>query len=139
MSSSSDVDRPTEPKRPEASLGELFREMTAELSGLFRQEVELAKVETRQEVQRGAKGAAAMAVAGVAGFLAVLFVSLAVALLIAQGLNTALSFAIVGVLWAIAAAVLISVGRRKLRQVEPLPQTTQSLKEDVEWAKDLKR
>jgi len=136
--SQSDVERPTEPKRPEASLGELFREMTAELSGLFRQEVELAKVETRREVQRGAKGAAAMGIAGVAGFLAVLFVSLAVALLLAQGLNTALSFAIVAVGWAIAAAVLVSVGRKKLKQVQPLPETTASIKEDVQWAKDLK-
>jgi len=37
MSQPSDVARPTEPKRPEVSLGELIREMTAELSGLFRQ------------------------------------------------------------------------------------------------------
>jgi len=138
MSQPSDVARPTEPKRPEVSLGELIREMTAELSGLFRQEVELAKVETQQEVRRSAKAAAAMAIAGVAAFLAVLFVSLALALLIAQGLNTALSFAIVGVLWAIGAAVLVSIGRAKLREVRPLPETKASIKEDVQWAKDLK-
>jgi len=90
-------------------------------------------------VQRSAKAAAAMAIAGVAAFLAVLFVSLALALFIAQGLNTALSFAIVGVLWAIGAAVLVSIGRAKLRQVRPLPETTASIKEDVQWAKDLKR
>jgi F0F1-type ATP synthase assembly protein I len=134
----SDIERPTEPKRPEASLGELFKEMTRELTGLFRQEVELAKVETRQEIQRGSKAGAAMAVAGVGAFLAVLFVSLALALLLAQRLNTALSFLIVGVLWAIAAAVLIRIGRKKLRDVRPLPETTASIKEDMQWAKDLK-
>ena len=42
----------TTPKRPEASLGELVAEMTSELSTLFRQEVELAKVEARQEASR---------------------------------------------------------------------------------------
>jgi len=134
----SETTRPTQPKRPEASLGELFAEMTRELSGLFRQEVELAKVETRQEVQRGSKAAAAMAIAGVGALLAVLFFSLALALLIDQALNTALSFFIVGVLWAIAAAVLISIGRKKLRDVRPLPETTGSIKEDMEWAKNLK-
>jgi len=134
----SDIARPTEPKRPEASLGELFKEMTRELTGLFRQEVELAKVETRQEVQRGSKAAAAMAVAAVGAFLAVLFVSLALALLIAQRLNTALSFLIVGIVWAIVAAVLIRIGRKKLRDVRPLPETTASIKEDMQWAKDLK-
>jgi len=112
--------------------------MTRELTGLFRQEVELAKVETRQEVQRGSKAAAAMAVAAVGAFLAVLFVSLALALLIAQRLNTALSFLIVGIVWAIVAAVLIRIGRKKLRDVRPLPETTASIKEDMQWAKDLK-
>jgi Na+/melibiose symporter-like transporter len=134
----SDIERPTEPKRPEATLGELFKEMTRELTGLFRQEVELAKVETRQEIQRGSKAGAAMAVAAVGAFLAVLFLSLALALLIAQRLNTALSFLIVGVVWAIAAAVLIRIGRKKLREVRPLPETTASIKEDMQWAKDLK-
>jgi len=138
VSSSQDTSRPTEPRRPEASLGELFKEMTSELSGIFRQEVELAKVETREEVQRGTKAVAAMVVAGVGALLAVLFVSLALALLLAQGLNTALSFLIVGVLWAIVAAVLISVGRKKLRDVRPLPETTASIKEDMQWAKGLK-
>ena len=134
----SDIERPTEPKRPEASLGELFKEMTRELTGLFRQEVELAKVETRQEIQRGSKAGAAMAVAAVGAFLALLFLSLALALLIAQRLNTALSFLIVGVVWAIAAAVMIRIGRKKLREVRPLPETTASIKEDMQWVKDLK-
>ena len=134
----SDIERPTEPKRPEASLGELFKEMTRELTGIFRQEVELAKVETREEIQRGSKAGAAMAMAGVGAFLAVLFLSLALALLIAQRLNTALSFLIVGVVWAIAAVVLVRIGRNKLRDVRPLPETTASIKEDMQWAKDLK-
>jgi F0F1-type ATP synthase assembly protein I len=138
VSSSQETTRPTEPKRADATLGELFKEMTTELSGIFRQEVELAKVETREEVQRGSKAAAAMAVAGVGALLAVLFLSLALAWLLDQGLNTALSFLIVGLLWAIVAAVLISVGRKKLRQVRPLPETTASIKEDMQWAKDLR-
>ena len=40
--------------------------------------------------------------------------------LLDQGLNTALSFAIVGVLWAIAAAVLVTAGRRKLAALEDI-------------------
>jgi uncharacterized membrane protein YqjE len=130
--------RPTEPKRPEASLGELFKEMTTELSGIFHQEVELAKVETREELQRSTKAVASMAVSGVAALLALIFVSAALALLLDQALNTALSFAIVAVLWGIAAAVLLSAGRKKLAEVRPLPETTRSLKEDVQWTKDLR-
>jgi len=138
VSSSSDTARPTEPKRPEQSLGELFKEMTSELSGLFRQEVQLAKVETRQEAQRAAKAGASMGVGGVAALLCITFLSTALALLLAQAMNDALAFAIVAVLWGIAAAVLVSIGRRKLRQIEPLPETTETIKEDMQWAKNLR-
>jgi len=130
--------RPTEPKRSESSLGELIKEMTNELSGLFRQEVELAKVETREELQRTGKAAGSLGGGVIAALLAITFLSVALALLLAQALNDALSFAIVAVLWAIAAAVLVSTGRRKLRDVRPLPETTASIKEDMQWAKDLK-
>ena len=112
--------------------------MTTELSGLFRQEVELAKVETREELQRTGKAAGSMGGGLVAALLAITFLSVALALLLAQALNDALSFAIVAVLWAIGAAVLVSAGRRKLRAVRPLPETTASIKEDVQWAKSLK-
>jgi len=138
VSAPQEVARPTEPKRPDASLGELISEMTTELSGLFRQEVELAKVETREELQRSAKAAGSLGGGMVAAFLAITFLSVALALLLAQALNDALSFAIVAVVWAIAAAVLVSAGRRKLRAVRPLPETTASIKEDVQWVKDLK-
>jgi uncharacterized membrane protein YqjE len=138
VSAPQEATRPTEPKRPEASLGELIKEMTTELSGLFRQEVELAKVETREELQRTGKAAGSLGGGLVAALLAITFLSVALALLLAQALNDALSFAIVAVLWAIGAAVLVTTGRRKLREVRPLPETTASIKEDVQWAKDLK-
>ena len=77
--------------------------------------------------------------AGVAGWLALLMLSLALAWLLDQALNTALSFAIVGVLWAIVAAVLVARARRNAKAMTPpLSNTTATLKEDVEWAKHQK-
>jgi protein-S-isoprenylcysteine O-methyltransferase Ste14 len=125
----------TTPKRSEASLGELVSEMTSELSSLFRQEVELAKVEARQEASRAARAGSKLAVAGVAGLLAALLVSMAAAWLLDQAINRALAFLIVGVVWAIVGAVLYTMGRRDLKDVEGLPATRETIKEDVEWAK----
>ncbi len=133
----SDVDHRTEPKRPEQSLGELIAEMTRELGDLFRQEVELAKAETRTEVSRAGTAVAVMVAGAVAALLMLTLASLALAELLDQGINRALSFAIVAALWAVVAAIAISTGRTKLRQVRPLPETTRSLKEDKEWAKNL--
>jgi Putative Actinobacterial Holin-X, holin superfamily III len=124
-----------QPKRPDVSLGELVSEMTSELSTLFRKEIELAKTEARAEVSQATKAGALFAGAGVAGWLGVLFLSLALAWLLDQGLNTALSFAMVAVVWAIAAFILLRTGRAKLNRVRGLPQTRETIKEDVEWAK----
>jgi F0F1-type ATP synthase assembly protein I len=128
-------DPATQPKRPDATLGELFGEMTSDLSQLFRQEIELAKTEARDEVAKAGKGAGMIGAAGVAALLTLIMVSFALAWLLDQGLNTALSFLIVGLLWAVVGAVLLSAGRHRLKAVRPLPTTTQTLKEDVEWAK----
>lgn len=135
MSSTPAHDPSTEPKRPDASLGELLSEMTRDLSTLLRKEVELAKTEAREEIGQAGKGAAMLGVAGLAGWLALLMLSLALAWLLDQGLNTALSFAIVGIVWAIVAAVLLASGKRRLSSLQALPQTTETIKEDVEWAK----
>jgi len=130
-----DFGRPLEPKRPEASLGELIGEMTSEVSTLFRKEVELAKVETREEARRAAKAGAMLAVAGVAALLALMLLSFALAWLLDEWMHVAVAFLIVGAVWAIVAAVLVMAGRRRLREVQTLPETVDSLKEDVAWAK----
>jgi hypothetical protein len=44
----------------------------------------------------------------------------------------------VGVLWAIAGAVLYKRGKAQLSAIEPLPETKQTLKEDAQWAKTQK-
>jgi len=140
MSRQSDggYDPATQPLQPERSLGELFGAMTTDISTLLRKEVELAKVEVKEEAGRVGKAAGMLGGAGLAGWLALLFVSLAAAWLLDQGINRALSFAIVGVVWAIAAFVLLNKGKRELKQVETIPVTKQTLKEDVQWAKEQK-
>ena len=51
--------------------------MTRDLSTLLRQELALAQAELKQEATKTAKGAGAMAGAGVAGYFVLLFLSLA--------------------------------------------------------------
>jgi F0F1-type ATP synthase assembly protein I len=131
-------DLATKPLQPDKSLGELFGELTSDMGTLFRKEVELAKLEAKDELKQGGKAAGMFAGAGLGGWMAVLFLSLALAWLLDQAMNTALAFAIVGVLWAVVAAVLAASGKKKMAAVKPLPQTTQTLKEDAQWAKTQK-
>lgn len=138
MSSSVSIDQgaqPTEPKQPDKSLSDLLGDFTTEITGLLRQEVELAKVELKEEASHAGKAAGSFAGAGLGGWMAVLFLSLALAWLLDQAMNTALAFAIVGVIWAIAALVLLKTGKKQMAAVKPLPTTMQTVKEDMQWLK----
>ena len=130
-----DVDLATTAKRPDQSLGDLFSEMTSELSTLFRKEVELAKVEGREEIKHAGTAVGMFAAAGVGAWIAVLFASFALAWLLDQAMNTALAFLLVAALWGVVALVLLSMARKKAKSVQALPETTRTLKEDVQWAK----
>jgi uncharacterized membrane protein YqjE len=128
-------DLATEPKRSDDSLSDLLSELTSELSTLFRQEIELAKTEAQEQATIAGKAGAMFGGAALAAWLALVLLSLAAAWLLDDALNRALSFAIVGVLWAIAAFVLQRSARSKLSALRGLSDTKQTIKEDVEWAK----
>ena len=116
-------------KADNASLGELLGDVTRDLSTLMRQEVELAKAELKQSATKAGKGGGMLAGAGVAGHFVLLFLSLA--LMFALGALMPLGWAavIVAVIWAIIAAVLASMGRKELKQVQGMPQTGETLSE----------
>ena len=116
-------------KADNASLGELLGEVTRDLSTLMRQEVELAKAELKQSATKAGKGGGMLAGAGVAGHFVLIFLSLA--LMFALGALMPLGWAavIVAVIWAIIAAVLASMGRKNLKQIQGLPQTGETLSE----------
>jgi hypothetical protein len=118
------------------SLGEIVGDIATNMSTLVKQEIDLAKSETRQEVAKVGKGAGMLGGAALAGFLTLFFVSFALAYLLDNWMPVELAALIVAVPWGIVAAVLAMVGRKNLKEANPqLPTTQQTLKEDVQWAK----
>ena len=119
------------------SVGQLIGEISDDLSKLFRQEVELAKAEVRQEAAKAGKAAGMLGGAGLAGWLTVLFLSLALMYGLGNVMDLGWAALIVAVLWGVAAAVLAANGRKKLKTVDPVPRrTVETLKEDAEWLKN---
>jgi hypothetical protein len=108
----------------DVSLGQLVGDVTRDLSTLMRQELALARAELKQEASKSAKGAGALGGAGLAGWMAVLFLSIALWWALSHVVGHSWSALIVAVVWAIVAAVLASVGRKKFREVNPTPERT---------------
>jgi uncharacterized membrane protein YqjE len=131
----SDRAHAVEPLQPDKSIGELFSELTADLGHLVRQEVELAKTEARDEMKRVGKGAGMLTAAGVGALLALILISFAAAWLLDKAMDRGAAFALVALIWAVIAGILALVGKKQIAAAKPLPQTVETLKEDVRWAK----
>lgn len=118
------------PRVEDVSVGELIKDVTQDLSTLMRQELELAKAEVKQEAVKTGRAASMLGVAGLASYTFLLFLSLAFAVGLGNVMPVARAMLIVAGIWALAAAVMYSAGRRQLRQVHPKPQrTVDTLKE----------
>ena len=126
MSAPFDPTMPPPDSRP--SVGELFSEVTEDLSTLMHQEVELAKAELRQSATRAGKGAGLLAGAGVGGHMVLLFASIAAWWGIGDAIGHGWSALIVAAIWLIVAAVLGMMGRREISAVPGVPQTAQTVK-----------
>ncbi|OJF09898.1 phage holin family protein [Couchioplanes caeruleus] len=119
------------------SVGELIGNISDDLSQLFRQEVELAKAELKQEAAKAGKAAGMLGGAGFAGYLAVVLLSLAVVFGLGNVMDLGWAALIVAVLWGAAGAVLYVTGRKQLKTVDPMPRrTVDTIKEDAQWLKN---
>ncbi|MEV5318813.1 phage holin family protein [Streptomyces sp. NPDC052687] len=125
-----------EPRGQDRSVGELLSEVTSDVQTLLRQEIELAKVEIRQEATKAGKVGGMFGGAGFAGYMVALFASLAAVFGLANVMDAAWAALIVTALWAGIGAVLFVMGRSRMREVSPKPQqTVETLKEDARWAR----
>ncbi len=111
-----------------ASIGELFAEVSKDVSTLIRQEVELAKAELRESAVSAGKGAGMLGGAGVVAHLAVIFLSVAVWWGLGDAIGRGWSGLVVAVFWLLVAAVLAVLGRSALQSVKGLPQTAGTVK-----------
>ena len=119
------------------SIGELIGNVSNDLSQLFRQEVELAKAELKQEAAKAGKAAGMLGAAGFAGYLTVVLLSFALVFALSNVMDAGWAAVIVAALWAIIGGVLYLRGRTQLATVDPMPRrTVDTLKEDAQWLKN---
>jgi hypothetical protein len=128
-----------EPTTSDQSLGELFAHLSGDLSVLMRDEIELAKVELKEEIGRAGRAGGLLGGAALAGYMVIVLLSFAAAWGLAELMPVGWAFLIVGALWGAIGGVLYLQGRERMKNVNLKPeQTVQTLKEDVQWAKHQK-
>jgi uncharacterized membrane protein YqjE len=129
----------TEPKEPGTSLGELMSRLGEDVSSLVTTQLEIAKVEIKQEVGQTAKAAGMVGGGAFACYLAILMLSFAAAWGLAEAFDSTWSgFLIVGIIWGIVAAILASVGKQRMSEVSSPEVTAAELRADKQLAQDLR-
>ena len=112
-----------------SSIGGLISDISADLSTLLHQEVALAKAEAKQSATKAGKGAGLLGGAGASAAYAVLFLSIALWWWLGDLLDSlGWSAVVVALLWAVIAAVLASMGRKQINEVQGMSRTVDSAK-----------
>ena len=121
----------------ERPVPELLKELSEQTSTLVHKEVELAKMELAEKGKRAGIGAGMFGGATLVGLYALGALTAAIVLILATAMTGWLAALIVAVAYGVIAGGLALAGRSRVQQATPpLPeQATQSVKEDVQWAK----
>ncbi|MFF2369153.1 phage holin family protein [Agromyces sp. NPDC058110] len=120
---------PSERQAEASSVGQLLSEVSRDISTLMRQEVELAKAELKESASKAGKGAGMFGGAGVAGFLALTFLSVALWWALGYVMGNAWSAVVVAALWGVVAGVLALIGKREIESIKGIPETVETVKE----------
>jgi len=119
------------------SLGTVVKELTADLSTLFRSEIALLKLEVKDTVAKLSGGAAMFLGAAFLGVFGLGFLFVTIVLgLVRLGVPAWLSTLVVTVALFIGAAVLAMMGKKKFAAVQFVPmESIEQIKTDIESIK----
>lgn len=119
-------------------LADLLRQLSQETATLVRQEIELAKAEVTQKGKIAGVGVGIVGAAGVVALLALGALTACLVLALDIVMPAWLAALIVAIVLGGVAAFLGLRGKEKVQEAgAPVPeQTVETVKEDIEWAKN---
>lgn len=133
-------------RQQERSIGELFGQLSQDMTLLVRQEVQLARTEMTEKISKVTTNLISVGAGGFVAYLGGLALMAALILAIRDLANISLAWSalIVGAVLAIVGYVMLQRGMKELKGTELAPRRTvenikddvQSIKEDVQWAKE---
>jgi hypothetical protein len=132
--------------KQDRSIGELFGQLSQDMTLLVRQEIQLARSEISEKLSRFTTNLVSVVAGGFVAYVGglALVAALILALHDLANISLAVSSLIVGALLAIAGYLMLKRGLSELKRVDIAPRRTvenikedvQTIKEDVQWAKE---
>jgi hypothetical protein len=125
--------------KEDRSIGELFGQLSQDMTMLFRQELQLARAELSEKIAQVTTNLVAVVAGGFVAYVGAL--ALVAALILGlqdlAEISPWVSALIVGAMFAVAGYVMLSRGLKELKRVDLAPRrTVETLKDDVQWAKE---
>jgi hypothetical protein len=118
------------------SLTEILQDTIRNVQEIVRLEVRLAKTEVREELAKAKASTVPLGAGAVTAIYAGFFLLLAAVYGLALVMPEWAAALIVGAALAGIAAVLLTVGRNRFRKIHATPErTVETIRENVEWAK----
>ncbi len=125
--------------KEDRSIGELFGQLSQDMTLLFRQELQLARSEMSTKISQVTTNAVSVVAGGFVAYVGALALVAALILGLHEiaEISPWVSALIVGAIFAIAGYVMLNRGLKELKRVDLAPRrTVETLKDDVQWAKE---
>ena len=119
------------------SIPEILQDVLANIQDIVRAEVRLAKAELGEELNRARSAGLLISVGAVAAIFSTLFFLLACVYALGFVVPNWAAALIVAAAVGVAAAVTLGLGLKRLKTIRAAPKTAASLKENVQWARQL--
>jgi hypothetical protein len=115
----------------------VLQDIVGNMQDIIRAEVRLAKTEVREELAQARTAGVLVGAGAIAGLLCAIFLLLAVVYALSLVLPEWAAALAVAVAVGIVAGVALSLGIKRFKTIRAVPKTAASLKENVQWAKQL--
>jgi uncharacterized membrane protein YqjE len=120
------------------SIGDVLKDIFANVQEMIRSEIRLARAEMREEVGKTADSAKLLGAGGVLALFALGFVLVGVTQLLAAVMPSWAASLVMGIVLGIVGFALITSGKKHLQAPTPR-KTIENVKENVEWMKNQTR
>ena len=118
------------------TMSEVLQDIVANIQEIVRSEFRLAKVEIHEETTKAVRSSIPLVIGVLLSLYALGFILLAVVHALSMVVDAWLATLIVGACVLVISMILVSVGRKRFKQVKVVPEkTVVTVKENVQWAK----